>query len=161
MKTVLIFCMVVLVTAAGSAQLKTQNPPEQSVAHSLVRPGGNLSSFFGLLNPDNFMMRHNLSYSYMSYGGTGLSVASYTNSIFYKIADPLNVRFDVTLQGSPFGPTAGADRNHLNRVFLSRAEINYQPWEDFFIQVQYRELPYSSFRDLYNPFSYGLFRGDR
>lgn len=161
MRATLIICLVVFVTTGAVSQLRSQDRPEQTVAHSLVRPGGGLSSFFGLLNPENFIMRHNLSYSYMSYGGSGLSVASYTNSMFYRISDPLTVRFDVTLQGSPFGPTAGADRSNLNRIFLSRAELNYQPWEDFLIQVQYRELPYNSFRDLYNPFSYGFYRGDR
>jgi hypothetical protein len=106
------------------------------------------------------MMRHTLAYNYMSAGGSGLSMASYTNSMFYKIADPLNVRFDVTLQGSPFGSTAGMDRNALNKIYISRAEMNYRPWENVYLQFQYREMPYSPYRNYFDPWYYGNTMGD-
>ncbi len=148
---------------------------EQSAAASLVRPGGagsagsngsgswggGLSSFFGLLDPDRFLMRHTLSMNYMSAGGSGLSLASYTNSMFYKIADPLNVRVDVTLQGSPFGTPAGVDRNALNKIYLSRAEMNYRPWENVYLQLQYREMPYSPYRNYFDPWYSTDPMGDR
>jgi hypothetical protein len=146
---------------------------EESASASLVRPGGGagsggpgtwgggLSSFFGLLDPDRFLMRHTLSMNYMSAGGSGLSLASYTNSMFYRIADPLNVRVDVTLQGSPFGTPAGVDRNALNKVYLSRAELNYRPWENFYLQVQYREMPYSPYLNAFDPWYSGYPMGDR
>jgi len=98
---------------------------------------------------------------HMSAGGTGLSVASYTNSMFYKIADPLEVRMDITLQGSPFGPTAGADRNNLSKLYVSRLQMNYQPWKDVFLQLQYRESPYFFNRDFTDPFTFGHPWGDR
>lgn len=156
-----------LLSAPAAAQLKSQARAGESASPGLVRPagtggwGGGLSSFFGLLDPDRFLMRHTLSYNYLSAGGTGLSTASYTNSMFYSIADPLNVRFDVTLQGSPFGPTAGADRNDLNRIYLSRAELNYKPWDNVFLQLQYRELPYSFYRNPFDPWYYGSPWGER
>jgi hypothetical protein len=120
------------------AQFKSQGT-EPSVSQSLVRPTTSINSFLGLLDPNNFMMRHNFSLSYLSSGGTGLSIASYTNSMFYKISDPLNVRFDVTLQGSPFGQSAY--QNTMSGVFLSRAELNYKPWENFLIKFEYNHLP--------------------
>ena len=79
-----------------------------------------------------------------------MSLASYTNSMFYKISDPLNVRFDVTLQGSPFGQTGSLNRSDLSGVYLSRAELNYQPWQNVALQIQYRQLPLS----LYNRYNY-------
>jgi len=161
MNTLKIAFICLLFASGAAAQLRSSTVQERSASLSLVRPGSGLSSFFGLLNPENFMMQHTLSYSYLSAGETGLSVASYTNSMFYQIADPLNVRMDITLQGSPFGPTAGTDRSNLSRVYLSRVELNYQPWKDVFLQLQYREMPYFSYRNFYDPFSFGQPWGDR
>jgi hypothetical protein len=167
MKTTLLTAVLAVVLAApSSAQLKSHSTEERSASASLVRPsgagswGGGFSSFFGLLDPDRFLMRHTLSYNYMTAGGAGLSVASYTNSMFYSIADPLNVRFDVTLQGSPFGPTAGAGRGDLSRLYLSRAELNYRPSDNLFLQLQYRELPYTLYRGYFDPWYYSPW-GDR
>lgn len=68
-----------------------------------------------------------------------MSLASYTNSMFYKIADPLDVRLDLSLMGSPFG--ANAYQTDYSKIFISRAELNYKPWENFHIHLQYRQLP--------------------
>lgn len=136
---------LILGLSPGVAQLKSQSAANQSVSSSLVHPAASISSFLGLLNPDNFTMRHNFSLNYFSSGGNGLSVASYTNSIFYKIADPLKVRFDVSLMGSPFGQYGSASQNGLNKIFLSRAELNYTPLENLFITVQYRHSPYLNY----------------
>jgi len=163
MKTTLsilsLLILAALTGAPASAQLKSQSHADESASASMVRQGqgswgGGFSSFFGLLSPDRFMMRHTFGLNYMSAGGTGLSMASYTNSMFYRIADPLDVRVDVTLQGSPFGPTAGMNRNDLSGIYLSRAELNYRPWDNVFFQVSYRELPYSAYyyRNPFDPF---------
>ncbi len=132
---------VLVVSPAARAQFKSQADQEPTVAPSLVRPMTSMNSFLGLINPDNFMMRHTLSYSFLSAGGQSLSIASYTNSMFYKIADPLNVRVDLTVQGTPSGATPF--QSALNGVFLSRAEMNYHPWQNMFIKLEYNRLPAS------------------
>ena len=91
-------------------------------------------------------MRHSASFNYVSSGGMGLSMATYTNSMFYKISDPLNVRFDLSLQGSPFGQYGAANQGDFSRLYLSRAEMNYQPWENVHLKLLYRELPYGYYR---------------
>ncbi len=131
--------MMFLLILNVRAQLKTED--QQGMSQSMVRPAQSISSFLGLLNPDNFMMRHSFSLSYLSYGGMGMSVASYTNSMFYKISDPLNVRVDLTLQGSPFGQPAGLSSSDLNKFFISNAELNYHPTNNTYIKLQYNQLP--------------------
>jgi hypothetical protein len=123
------------------AQLKSDQVQEISASQSMLRPATSIGSFLGLLNADNFMMHHNLSFSYLSYGGGAMSVASYTNSMFYKIADPLNVRVDLTLQGSPFGQNGGFAASDMNKLFISRAELRYQPWDNTSIRLEYNQLP--------------------
>lgn len=142
--------LIVLLSGMGHAQFKSQ-AERPSASQSIVRPATGLSSFFGLLNPDNLSIKHNFSMSYFSFSGTGMSLAAYTSSLFYRISDPLNVRFDVTLQGSPFGQTAY--QNSLNGIFLSRAEVNYRPWENFLIRFEYNRLPFNYY-GLYNPWYY-------
>ncbi len=154
MKTIagVIFALL-CVSVAADAQFKSQVTDEPSAAQSLVHPSS-INSFLGLLNPDNFMMRHNLSYSFMSFGGQSVSVASYTNSMFYKFSDPLNVQFDVTMQATPFGASGSAFQNSLNGVFLSRAQLNYRPWENFAIRLEYDRLPagyFGTYGHWYNP----------
>ena len=153
MKKVLMI-VVLLVIAAGAtyAQLKSQDE-RMSAAESLIRPAPSISSFLGLLNADNFMMRHNFSFSYLSSGGEGISLASYTNSMFYRIADPLNFRVDLTLQGSPFGQYGSVSRNELSKLFVSRAELNYHPTENTFVKLQFSQRPFGYRNDYYGGFS--------
>lgn len=146
-----------------NAQFKSDVENQPSAAQSLVRSAPSISNFLGLLNSENFTMRHTLSYNYLSSGGEGLSVASYTNSMFYKIADPLNVRFDLTVQGTPFGATTPY-QSALNGLFLNRAELNYRPWDNFFVKVEYQRLPVNYFgydNPWYNPYSSFNSLGDR
>ncbi|MBI4548865.1 MAG: hypothetical protein HY707_12855 [Ignavibacteriae bacterium] len=147
-----------LMCSVASAQFKSQTE-QPSVSRSLIHPRTSISSFLGLLNPDNFMMRHSVSFSYATSGGKGISLASYTNSMLYRISDPLNVRFDVTLQGSPFGNYGSGVQSELSRLYLSRAELNYQPSQNFFIQLQYHQLPFY-YLGSYNPFLTPSVRGD-
>jgi len=148
----MIVAVLLVVNLPALAQFKPGNDPEPTVSEALVHPTPGLGSLFGLLNSDNFHMRHSVSMSYLSYGGGGLSLASYTNSMLYKISDPLHVRFDLTFQGSPFGNSLGLQQNDLSRVFISNAELSYRPSENMFIDVRYGQLPYYDYRN--SPFGY-------
>lgn len=141
------------------AQFKSQVENQPSAAEFLVHPSTGFSSLLSWFNPDNFRMRQSISMNYFTYGGQSLSLASYTNSMFYKFADPIDVRFDVTLQGSPFGQNSLTQQNALNRVFLSNAELNYHPLENFFIKLQYSQLPYGNY-GWYSRSPYSLFPGE-
>ncbi len=141
--------LVLLWTIPLHAQLKSD---QESASQSMFRPAPSISSFLGLLNPENFSMRHNVSFSYLSYDGMGMSLASYTNSMAYKNADPLNVRLDLTLQGSPFGQNALMASGPSSRLFVSRAELNYRPWDNTSIRFQYSQLPIGYYGS-YNPYT--------
>ena len=128
---------------AGQFKSEIENPPSSS--QGLLKPNASMGNFLGILNADNFAMHHSFSVNYLSSGEGGLSLASYTNSMFYKIADPLNVRFDVTLMGSPYGSYAGYQQTDFSKVFISRAELNYKPWENTSIKVEYNQLPFNRY----------------
>lgn len=159
MKTAAFILAFLFVAAApAGAQFKSQEEQGVSVSRTLVHPGAGISSFLGFLDPNSFMMHHSLSFSYATAGGTGLSLASYTNSMLYRVSDPLQVRFDLTLQGSPFGNYGAVNQGDLSRLYLSRAELNYHPWENFNVNVQYRQIPFGTL--INRPYSSPLFWGD-
>lgn len=142
MKTAAVLMIgIALLTVPARAQFKSQVENQPSVAQSLVHPMTSINSFLGILNPANFSMRHSLSMSFISAGGIGMSMASYTNSMKYKIADPLDVRFDLTLQGSPFGSYGSLQQSDFSKLFVSRAQLDYRPLNNMFIRLEYNQLP--------------------
>jgi hypothetical protein len=161
MKSLLILAFsAFLATGVSNAQLKSLDEQPVSASQSLVHPATSISSFLGLLNSDNFMMRHNFSLSYLSSGGDGISMASYTNSMFYRIADPLNLRLDLTLQGSPFGGSGTLSQGNFSKLYISRAQLNYKPADNMFLRLEYNQIPFGYFPGGYSSFAPGYYLGD-
>lgn len=154
-------CLLVLGGSSAPAQFRSQVPRESSVGSGLTSSGGS-SFLFGWFSPENFQMRHTVGFSYVTMGGQSVSLGTYTNSMMYRFAENLNARADITMSYSPYSTFAdkyGSAPQGLNGIHLSRAEINYRPWENVSLQVQYRQLPfggyYSPFYDTWHsPFGY-------
>ena len=155
----LLALLVVVFTMSGFAQFKDSGFPSSDIKDGiLAKPS---SSLFGFLNSSNFQMKQSYSLSYSSFGSQGLAMGVYTNSMSYKFSNNLNVQLEASIVHSPYS-TLGKDfQNSLNGVYITNAAVNYRPWKDFSISVQYRNLPYS----LYSPYSYyggynyGLYNG--
>jgi hypothetical protein len=167
MKLVLSVTMVILfasLTAHG--QFRSQIEQEEHVSSGMIQSSPAL--LFGWFNPDKFHMRHTLDFSYLTMGGQGVSLGTYTNSMMYEIADNLQARADVSMSYSPnssFSQFGGQKANSLSSIYLSRAEINYKPWDNFFVQVQFRQQPYGYYSPFGSPFGSSLgspwYREDR
>jgi hypothetical protein len=153
---VLVALVVVLAHTSVFAQFKSQAEEKPSVAESMIRPEDS-SNFLGFFNPQNFMMRQSFSFSTMLLGGKNIGVAMYTNSMFYKLSDPLNVRLDVSLMRSPFNSLGKDFQSDLNKLFINRAEVNYKPFDNMIIQLQYRQVPLSAYGNYYSPYYYNPF----
>jgi hypothetical protein len=136
------------------AQYKDPGFPTETVKDGIIDHSYTSGNLFGFLNPENFHMNHQFSLSYSAFGNQGLALSIYTNSILYNITDNLDVQTDISFVNSPYS-TLGKDfQNSLTGIYLSRAAVNYKPWKDVSISVQYRNLPYS----YYNPFYSGYGR---
>lgn len=138
--------MVAMGCSLSNAQFKSQVGQESRVAEEYA-PQSSSFSLFGWFDPEKFHMRHMVDFSYSTFGGQGMSMGNYTNSMMYEFANDLNVRTDISMSYSPFNsfPLPGGKKNDLSSIYLSRAELNYRPWKDVLVQFQYRQLPYGSY----------------
>lgn len=164
MKTV-VSLLLCIVTASGMlhAQIRGQEPARPNVSDALKSQSAS-SSILGIIDPDRFSMSHSLSMGYYSFAGEGLGITAYTNSMRYKISDPLSVRADVSFLFSPFGSSKLFAKD-INGINLDRAQIDYVPSKDFRISLQYRQYPfgyspYSGYESGLYPWSDRLFHGD-
>lgn len=152
-----IFVLVLICAVSLSAQFKPKTTEETKVSDSFIMTQSS-SEWFNLFNPNNFQMRHSYSASYTSFGGQGLALQRYTNTMMYQFAPNLDARVDLSLQNSPYSTFESRLQNQFNRMYLSRAEINYRPWDNTVIRLQYRELPLSFYGYGYQPYG-GMFSG--
>lgn len=149
MKVVVHALMMWILANVGVAQFKSLPQEDTRISDNLMQKGA-MSSLFGWFNPEKFHMRHSLSFSYQTVGSQGLSLGTYTNSMMYEIAENLNARADVSLSYSPYNSFAQHGKNDLSNIYLSRAQLDYKPWENFVVHLQYRQMPYTG--SLYSPY---------
>ena len=162
MKKFMIFA-VFIISMSVSAQFKEPGFPTESVRDGIIDHSS--GSLFGFLNSDNFQMKHSYNLSYSTFGGEGLAMGMYTNSMFLKLNNNMNVQVDASLIHSPYSSFGKDFQNKINGFYITRAAFNYKPWEDVFISIQYRNLPmtyhYSDYgfysNSYYNPFFSGSF----
>lgn len=145
-KLLLIF---VLIAASGIyAQFKDTGIEPTSVKKGIVTENSN--ALFGFLNADDFIMRHSFSLNYTSFAGQGVSLTSYTNSMFYRLMKNLNVQLDVSVMYSPYSTLGDQFQKDVSGVYISNAAVNYYPWNNFSVHLQYSAMPYGY--GFYNPY---------
>lgn len=160
-KLALLFALVTVGFGIASAQLKSQVAQETQV--SITRLGGDsspLSYLFGWFDPDKFTMRHSFDMSFMTAGGHGLSLGTYTNTMMYQFDDNLNARADIAFSFSPYSSFSTFDKKDLSQVYLKNAEVNYKPWDNTKISLSFRQMPYGTgyyYSPFYSPYYYNPF----
>ena len=100
------------------------------------------SLILGFFNPENFTMNHSFNLSYTAFGNQGVSLGVYTNSMFYKINEDLDIQVDASLVTSPYNTFGNNFSDQISGFYLSRAELNYRPTENSRISIQFRQMPY-------------------
>jgi len=150
--------LFILLSINGFSQFKDNSFSQPTVKDGLFAKENN-SSIFGFLNSENFQMRHSFSMSYESMGSDGLALSTYTNSMFLKVADNLNIQLDATLMHSPYNTFSKNGQNNFSGIFISKAAVNYRPFKDVSITFQYRGMPntglYNTYRGYYSGFNRG------
>ncbi|MHB1687584.1 MAG: hypothetical protein ACYCVH_09430 [Ignavibacteriaceae bacterium] len=151
MKKIFVFLFVGL-TMTAFAQFKDSGLPTADVKDGMFNNNNN--SLFGFLDSQNFQMKQSYSMSYSAFGGQGLALGVYTNNMSYQFSKNLNVELEASVVNAPYSTLGKSFQNSLNGIYLNRVALNYQPWKDVSISIQYSRLPYN----YYSPYSmYGGF----
>jgi len=155
-KILVIFLIPVLIL---QAQFKEEADKLPSVQGSISN-GQPTELFLGFLNMENFSMNHSVGMSYSSWGGNGVMLGTYTNSMFYKISEDLNIEVDASLVTSPYSTFGESYSKEISGIYLSRAQLNYRLSEKSSISIQYfnpagGNYPYNYLG--YSGYRYGYF----
>jgi len=135
--------MLALVPLAAAGQFKSSVENKPGVSESILRPAGS-DALLGIFDPSRLSMHHTFSLSYGAFGGgRGMSLGMYTNSMYYKIADPLDVQMDVSLMYSPSSSYLGGAQKDFTGIYITRAQLNYRPSESTLLQVSFQQYPVS------------------
>ena len=145
-----IVLMIFLFTAAAFGQFKETGLSNSSVYDGILKTQSNY--LFGFLNPDNFKMQNSVAMSYATSGGQSLALNTFTNSLFYKFSNNLNVQLSTSLVMSPYSSLGSSFQNNIKGIYITNAQINYKPWKNVDVVFQYRQLPPGSY--FYSPYSY-------
>ncbi|KAB2909403.1 MAG: hypothetical protein LC102_02390 [Ignavibacteriales bacterium] len=154
MKKILLF--VIMLAIGASAQFKKDPFDKPDIKEGLFNKEKGGDFFSNLFNSENFSMHHSFNASYSTFGQYGLATTTYTNSMFYKFSDNLNIRLDASLVYSPYNSLGKTFQDNINGLYISRAELNFKPWENTVVRIQYRNIPAGMYSGYYggygNPF---------
>ena len=153
----ILLVIILLSVKVTFAQFRDSGFETNSVKEGIVTENSN--SLFGFLNSDDFIMRHSFSLNYSTFAGQGMSLTSYTNSMFYRLMNNLNVQLDVSVMYSPYSTLGEQFQKDISGIYISNAAINYHPWDNFSVHLQYRSMPfgygyYHPFYGYGNPFNF-------
>lgn len=100
-----------------------------------------------LFSPEFFRMSHSYEMSYSSFGGQGLTLGEYTNSMMWRFSTKLAARVDVAFQHTPFGVSGlnnglPVSKSNLNGIYLKNAELAYRPVGNLTMHLSVRQAPY-------------------
>ncbi|MCE1189740.1 MAG: hypothetical protein LWX56_11445 [Ignavibacteria bacterium] len=151
MKRLIIAAFVLLISVTGKAQFREDNTMRPSIKDGIINTDPNF--ILGIIDPAKFSMSHSINLSYTAFGGNGFALSSYTNSMMYRFADNLNVQLDASIVQSPYSSLGKSFQNSVNGIYITKARLNYQPWENVNVVFQYQQYPHTY---LYgNPFGRG------
>ncbi|HSD64949.1 MAG TPA: hypothetical protein VLB50_14195 [Ignavibacteriaceae bacterium] len=147
MKTLIVLIFALMI-GTGYSQYKQTGLSNEHISDGIINQNQG-TALLGFLNSNNFEMHHSYDVSYSTFGSNSLALTTYTNSMFYRFSNKLNVQVDASVVYSPYSTLGKNFQNDINGIYLSKAAVNYHPWKDVFITFQYRSLPVT----YYSPFS--------
>lgn len=149
MKRILLFVFL-FVSISTFAQFKEEIENEISIRKGVFNenPSGLFLDFF---TSENFNMSHSVDMSYSTFGGNGVALGVYTNTMAFQFSDRLHLEVDASLVNTPYNSYGDEFTKSVNGIYLSRAQLNYKLSEDSNITLIYRQVPYSR-SYYYSPF---------
>ena len=141
MKIIQVFCIFVFaLPAIGFGQLK-KDVQTSNVSNTLETAAQYDNHLLGLLDPSRLHMQHSFSMSYSSFGGYGIMLNSYLNTINYEFSEKLFLTTKLGIMASPMNnlPNKGI----FNETqFFGGAELRYLPSDNSSVILRFESVPY-------------------
>jgi hypothetical protein len=137
--------LFIILPIVGFGQLK-KDVSKPNISNTL-NTAAYANGLLGFLDPSRFTMQHSFSMSYMGFGGGGMMVNTYMNTLNYRFSDKLFLTTNLGIMNSPynsFGP-----KNALNQTQLfGGAELRYEPTKNTVFSIRFDSTPY-----MYQPYA--------
>jgi len=124
----LILAVLILSIQSGFAQ-------DKSVSEPSVKLKG-----FSLLDPSRLKMSQSYTFSYFSSGKQSGTFGLYTNTLEYRISQPLLVRVGLAYLHQPLSMFNRGSQS-LNGVLLPNFQLFYQPSKSFQLRIDVSSMP--------------------
>jgi len=132
MKKLIYFCLIIAVLIfsiqSGFAQ-------DKSVSEPSVKLKG-----FSLLDPSRLKMSQSYTFSFFSSGKQSGTFGLYTNTLEYRISQPLLVRVGLAYLHQPLSFFNRGSQS-LNGVLLPNFQLFYQPSKSFQLRIDVSSMP--------------------
>lgn len=147
----IILLTVFVIASVVNAQFKEDLNRPVDIKGSMMNKSG--FSILGLVGIEDFQMHHSFGLSYSTFAGNGVSLGTYTNSMFLKFSDKLNLMADISVVNSPYNSFGKDFSNQINGIYIDRLQMNYKISDGMNVTVQYSNSPFN----YYSPYSMGGF----
>ncbi|HVP36548.1 MAG TPA: hypothetical protein VMT04_06080 [Terriglobales bacterium] len=124
----LILAILIFLVQSGFAQ-------DKSASESSVKLKG-----FSLLDPSRLKMNQSYTFSFFSSGKQSGTFGLYTNTLEYRISQPLLVRVGLAYLHQPLSMFNRGSQS-LNGVFLPNFQLFYQPSKSFQLRIDVSSMP--------------------
>lgn len=148
MKKLILILILAALPAALLAQYKSQTKPVSlvSLLNAPQQFGRAAANILGL-DASRLRMYQSYQMNFMSLGGEGVTQGVYLNTMVYDFKFPLQVAVQWGMAHQPFASQNAAFLQ--NGLFLSAAQLRYQPSKNLLFQLNYSQVP-----NRYNPYGY-------
>lgn len=133
-----IILALIMIPTLGFGQLK-KDVTKPKISESLVAYNQH-DAMVGFLDPSRFQMGHNVSVSYMGFGGGGAIINTYVNTLNYRFTDNLFLTTKLGIMNMPYNSLPG--NNYMNDTeFFGGAELKFLPSENSMIILSVEKVP--------------------
>jgi hypothetical protein len=138
MKAKIIFFLLIIASSVLIAQIQDDKSVVFKPSEGFQKTRGFLDQLF---DSNKLSISHSYSISYITSGGNGYNQGLYLSTINYQFSDPLlmQVRFGYLHQ--PFGGSNSISREANNKFFVQRAMLQYQPFKNTTLVIDYQAYP--------------------
>lgn len=158
MKRSIFFALALLVSSqSASAQFRSELPrlkDEQTARNTLGAMSGEGGIMSKLLDPNNWSMRQNYSFSYSTNGTNSVGISAFTNTFLFRPSDDMIFSADVSAVYSPFSTFGDKFSKSINGIYLSSARFDWKLGESTYLMVSYDGGPLNTLNSFgrYNAF---------